>query len=245
MAEWTGRKRTLNSVLPVGYPPVDAASDHLPPPPPAPGAESSPQRPGATPDTPDLKGRPRGSEPPLGNTMRPLTEYGTAQRLLHMFTPAPGTTLTAADWEQGPSSREEQLKAYPAMLTPVRPLSGYGLGLGRSAQSIAASASEDAIEAAPAAAAIPAAVQEIVAAAATTDAAAKPAEVAPAQAVPAGAVAGNGTAECPADYPVKGNAESMLYHTTASHSYGRTIPEFCFASTEAAAAAGFRAAGDK
>ena len=57
--------------------------------------------------------------------------------------------------------------------------------------------------------------------------------------VPEGAVRGDGTGECPEDYPVKGNATSMLYHSPGSPSYKRTVPEFCFASTEAAEAAGF------
>ena len=57
--------------------------------------------------------------------------------------------------------------------------------------------------------------------------------------IPAGAVRGDGTGECPEDYPVKGNASSMLYHSPGSPSYKRTVPEYCFASTEAAEAAGF------
>jgi ribosomal protein S6 len=57
--------------------------------------------------------------------------------------------------------------------------------------------------------------------------------------VPAGAVRGDGSAECPEDYPVKGNATSMLYHSPGSPSYKRTVAEFCFASTDAAEAAGF------
>src|SRR5918998_1171921 len=57
--------------------------------------------------------------------------------------------------------------------------------------------------------------------------------------VPEGAVRGDGTGECPEDYPIKGNATSMLYHSPGSPSYKRTVPEFCFASTEAAEAAGF------
>jgi len=57
--------------------------------------------------------------------------------------------------------------------------------------------------------------------------------------VPAGAVAGDGTGECPEDYPVKGNATSKLYHSPGSPSYKRTVPEFCFASNEAAEAAGY------
>jgi hypothetical protein len=31
----------------------------------------------------------------------------------------------------------------------------------------------------------------------------------------------------------------MLYHSPGSPSYKRTVPEYCFASTEAAEAAGF------
>ena len=57
--------------------------------------------------------------------------------------------------------------------------------------------------------------------------------------IPEGAVRGDGTGECPEDYPVKGNATSMLYHSPGSPSYKRTVPEFCFATTEAAEAAGF------
>src|SRR5215216_718604 len=57
--------------------------------------------------------------------------------------------------------------------------------------------------------------------------------------VPEGAVRGDGTGECPEDYPIKGNASSKLYHSPGSPSYKRTVPEFCFASTEVAEAAGF------
>jgi hypothetical protein len=58
---------------------------------------------------------------------------------------------------------------------------------------------------------------------------------------PASAVRGDGTTACPAGYPVKGNADSGLYHTPESSSYGQTIPEFCFTSASAAEAAGFHA----
>lgn len=60
---------------------------------------------------------------------------------------------------------------------------------------------------------------------------------------PPNAVRGDGTTTCPAGYPVKGNADSGIYHTPDSPAYGQTIPEFCFASTSAAEAAGFQAAG--
>lgn len=58
--------------------------------------------------------------------------------------------------------------------------------------------------------------------------------------VPFGAVIGDGTATCPEGYPVKGNQQSLIYHEPGQSSYAATIPEFCFASGEAAAAAGFR-----
>ena len=57
-----------------------------------------------------------------------------------------------------------------------------------------------------------------------------------------GAVAGSGTEECPADYPIKGNAQSGIYHVPGGGSYHQTIPEFCFATADAAEEAGFRAA---
>jgi large subunit ribosomal protein L17 len=43
----------------------------------------------------------------------------------------------------------------------------------------------------------------------------------------------------PEGYDIKGNADSMKYHTTESPWYGRTIAEVWFNSTEAAEAAGF------
>ncbi len=142
MAEWNGQKRTLNSIPPEDDPPLDDTSLHVPKTPQAPAATTSPQRPGMTPDQPNLPGRPRGSLPPLISNRRPLTEYGTAQRLLGIFTPKPGEEMQASDWEQGPSSLEELRKSDPALLTPIRPLSGHALGLGRSTPAIATEALE-------------------------------------------------------------------------------------------------------
>ncbi|MDQ3413162.1 MAG: hypothetical protein M3509_13705 [Chloroflexota bacterium] len=59
--------------------------------------------------------------------------------------------------------------------------------------------------------------------------------------VPDNAVRGDGSGDCPEDYPIKGNASSRIYHVPDTQSYQRTIPEFCFPTTEAAEAAGFRA----
>jgi hypothetical protein len=58
--------------------------------------------------------------------------------------------------------------------------------------------------------------------------------------VPAGAVLGDGTANCPPDYPFKGNRQSRIYHSPGQVSYPSTVAEFCFASAEAAEVAGFR-----
>ncbi|MCD6034250.1 MAG: ribosomal protein, partial [Thermomicrobiales bacterium] len=153
-------------------------------------------------------------------------EYGSAQRLLGLFTPEPGTELQASDWEQGPSAMEELRKADPALLTPIRPLGGVGLGIGRSTPAIAQEALEaigDATEATTEAAPTP----EATTAPGATD-------------VPAGAVRGDGTATCPPEFPIKGNTQSMIYHTAESRVYGQTIAEICFSSPEAAKAAGYR-----
>jgi hypothetical protein len=58
--------------------------------------------------------------------------------------------------------------------------------------------------------------------------------------VPFGAVPGDGSPSCPPEYPIKANAQSGIYHEPGQSSYPPTIPEFCFASAEAAEAAGFR-----
>jgi micrococcal nuclease len=78
----------------------------------------------------------------------------------------------------------------------------------------------------------------------TAGAAAQAASTAGGDDVPPGAIRGDGGRDCPPVYPIKANAQSMLYHTTASHSYSRTTPEFCFTTTSAAEAAGFSPARD-
>lgn len=57
---------------------------------------------------------------------------------------------------------------------------------------------------------------------------------------PFGSIIGDGTSACPPDYPIKGNKQSLIYHEPGQSSYAATIPEFCFASREAAEAAGYR-----
>ena len=239
MAEWTGQKRTLNSIPAEDDPPLDDTAVHVPRTPQAPAATTSPQRPGMTPDQPALPGRRRGSLPPLANNRRPLTEYGSAQRLLGLFTPAPGTELEASDWEQGPSAMEELRKADSALLTPIRPLSGIGLGIGRSTPAVAQEALEaigDAREATTEAAP----TQEATVAPSSAQVTPEPPATPGASDAPEGAVRGDGTATCPPGFPVKGNAHSMIYHTAESRVYEQTIAELCFSSAEAAERAGYR-----
>ncbi len=61
----------------------------------------------------------------------------------------------------------------------------------------------------------------------------------------AGAVRGDGTADAPDGYPIKGNADSMIYHAADSGSYANTIAEWHFATEEDAATAGFRAPANR
>ena len=55
----------------------------------------------------------------------------------------------------------------------------------------------------------------------------------------AGSVRLSAGAEPPSGWDVKGNEESMLYHSTESPHYGRTVAEVWFRDVETAEAAGF------
>jgi large subunit ribosomal protein L17 len=52
----------------------------------------------------------------------------------------------------------------------------------------------------------------------------------------------DGDHDCPEEFPIKGNANSRIYHLPSGASYNATIPNICFATEEAADAAGFHAA---
>jgi hypothetical protein len=97
----------------------------------APGAVSSPQIPGQVPDRSSIPGE--GNLPvavPETPPRRPLTEYGTAQRIMHVYAPEDGNEDDPARFEQAPISYEEMRKAYPALRTPLRPMPGYALADG-------------------------------------------------------------------------------------------------------------------
>jgi hypothetical protein len=48
--------------------------------------------------------------------------------------------------------------------------------------------------------------------------------------------------ECPLSHPIKGNADSGIFHVPGGLSYDRTVPERCYASEADAEADGFRRA---
>jgi hypothetical protein len=58
--------------------------------------------------------------------------------------------------------------------------------------------------------------------------------------VPKGAIVAPEGGSCPADFPIKGNANSRIYHMPGESSYDSTIPEYCFATEDDAKGAGFR-----
>ena len=106
------------------------------PQPQAPGATTSPQIPGKVPDRSSIPGE--GVLPvtaPETPPRRPLTEYGTAQRIMRIYAPEDGNDDEPERFELGPISYEEQRKAFPALRTPLRPKEGYALAEGTRASS--------------------------------------------------------------------------------------------------------------
>jgi hypothetical protein len=50
-----------------------------------------------------------------------------------------------------------------------------------------------------------------------------------------------GAKSCPPEFPIKGNANSRIYHLPGESTYEATVPELCFATEEAAIGQGYRA----
>ncbi len=98
---------------------------------PAPGAVASPQIPGQVPDRSSVPGQGvLPVAPPATPPRRPLTEYGSAQRIMRVFEPRDGNDDAPERFEQGPISYEELRKANPSLRTPLRPSAGYALSDG-------------------------------------------------------------------------------------------------------------------
>ncbi len=93
---------------------------------PTPGAMSSPQTPGATPNYTTIAGHIGEATPAATNKVRPLSQYGSAEELAGVYKRKPMDQIEPADFEQADASSEELRKVDPANLTPVRPLPGPG-----------------------------------------------------------------------------------------------------------------------
>ena len=174
-------------------------------------------------------------------------EYAAAQAAAVATETTADETTSALEPVSTEEAREEVLEAAEAAVEGSTRLAAEEVrtdALTAEAEALEATGAELAIE--PVEAIVEREELEADAAAALEKAAAEAGastpEAAPADTtaeIPEGAVLGDGTGECPEDYPVKGNATSKLYHSPGSPSYKRTVPEYCFASAEAAEAAGF------
>ncbi len=110
----------------------------------APGAVTSPQIPGQVPDRSSVPGEGVLPVPvPETTPKRPMTEYGTSQRIMRVFESEDLDETDPARFEQAPISYEEMRKAYPAMRTPMRPTPGYQLADGTHASGPQAPAIEE------------------------------------------------------------------------------------------------------
>jgi hypothetical protein len=95
-----------------------------------PGAIDSPQEPGQVPDRSSVPTKGQLPVPPDSIGRRPLTEYGTAQRIMHVYAAEPGHEDDPARFEQATAAYEEIRKAYPALGMPDNPSPGYVLSAG-------------------------------------------------------------------------------------------------------------------
>ena len=89
--------------------------------PPAPGASVSPQHPGMAPDQSAAPGHTNARVSPATSKRRPLTQYGTAEEIMSVFSKVPEDQIQSGDFEQATASFEELRKADPAKMPPVRP----------------------------------------------------------------------------------------------------------------------------
>lgn len=97
----------------------------------APGAVRSPQTPGEVPDRSSVPehGTLPVPLPPEGPEL-PLTEYGTSQRIMHVYDKKDLDPTDPKRFIQAPPSYEEMRKATPRLRQPLRPMPGFALNGG-------------------------------------------------------------------------------------------------------------------
>jgi hypothetical protein len=132
MAERTGRRQRQHSPTSREASHQNQEQDNVPLAPESPGATVSPQHPGMVPDRSTVPGQFSTHVPPAPapNPRRPLTEYGTAQRIMGVFAATPGDAADPSRFEQATAAYEEIRKALPAERPPERPAPGYALRRG-------------------------------------------------------------------------------------------------------------------
>ena len=87
----------------------------------SPGGNVSPQRPGMTPDRSNIPGFFSTRVPKATGKQRPLSQYGTAEEIMQVFTRVPDAEMKPEDFEQANASFEEVRKGNLALLPPKRP----------------------------------------------------------------------------------------------------------------------------
>ena len=122
MAEWSGGVRPRRRTRPAELENKEMRRV-IPGHPDAPGAVSSPQIPGMTPDRGTIPGHTSHvmPKPSLGKR-RPLSQEGTAEALIPVYTPSgPGLSWVADDFNGAGTSIEEMRKVDPRLNSPHRP----------------------------------------------------------------------------------------------------------------------------
>lgn len=97
----------------------------------APGAVTSPQIPGQVPDRSSVPGENQLPVPAaVDGVHRPISERGTSQVIMGVYTPRNGNDEDPSRFEQATVSYEEARKGEPFLRQPVRPSAGYALADG-------------------------------------------------------------------------------------------------------------------
>ena len=113
-----------------------------------PGAIHSPQEPGETMWRSTVPEHGQLPVPPATDFRRPITEYGTAQRIMGIYAVRGDNKDDPQRFEMGPQSYEELRKAFPALRQPLSTTPNYVLADGEHVEGAAPGAIEAPVRAA-------------------------------------------------------------------------------------------------